>query len=411
MSPWPDGKDLSVAINLAMYRKDHQSFAAHLMETKYEDRVGFKNQMKNYKKLAQTEKDPAKKKEYENATAKFNGLQMTRKIQLNSFYGALTNLWFRWFDLDNAEAITMSGQFAIRYIERAVNQYLNDVLKTNKDRVIAIDTDSVYITLDDLIKQVFPKDAPKEKIVDFIDKIMKEKIQKVIDKSCQEMFEYMNGYQPALSMKRENIADRGLWTAAKNYMLNVWDSEGLRYEKPELKVTGIKAVMPSTPQIVREAMKETFSILMTGDEEQLHAYIEKFRREFVGKPFSAIGMPRGVNNLEKYRNAATVYRSACPIHVRASLVYNKLIEDFNLISEYEQIYSGDKIKFGYLRLPNPSRENVIAVINDLPKEFGFERFIDYDKQFEKTYLHPLNDIISVIGWNTEKKATLDDFFS
>jgi DNA polymerase elongation subunit (family B) len=181
-------------------------------------------------------------------------------------------------------------------------------------------------------------------------------------------------------------------------------------DEPELKVTGIKAVMPSTPQIVREAMKETFKILMNGKEEQLHEYIDKFRKEFVGKPFSQIGMPRGVNNLEKYRSSATVYKDACPIHVRASLVYNKLIDDFKLHSEYEQIYSGDKIKFGYLKMPNPARENVIAVLNDLPREIGLDRFIDYEKQFEKTYLHPLNDIISVVGWSTEKKATLDEWF-
>jgi DNA polymerase elongation subunit (family B) len=260
-------------------------------------------------------------------------------------------------------------------------------------------------------KQVFTKDAPKEKVVEFIDKIVKEKIQKIIDKSCQEIFEYMNGYQPALSMKRENIADRGLWTAAKNYMLNVWDSEGLRLDEPDLKVTGIKAVMPSTPQIVREAMKETFKILMNGKEEHLHEYIDKFRKEFYGKPFSQIGMPRGVNNLEKYRSSATVYKDACPIHVRASLVYNKLIDDFKLHSEYEQIYSGDKVKFGYLKIPNPvKRECYRGDLNDLPREIGLNRYIDYEKQFEKTYLHPLNDIISVVGWSTEKKATLDEWF-
>jgi DNA polymerase elongation subunit (family B) len=407
------GKDLSVANNLTMYRKDVQGFAAHLMESKYQDRVNFKSQEKNYQKLALTEKDPTKKQEYENAQAKFHGLQMTRKIQLNSFYGALSNIWFRWFDPDLAEAITLSGQLAIRWVERAINKYLNTLLKTDKDRIIAIDTDSVYVTLDDLVKKIYPenRDNQKEKIVEFIDKVVKEKLQKVIDDACQEVYKYLNCSGRIISMKRENIADRALWTAAKNYILNIWDSEGLRYKEPELKIVGIKSVKPSTPEIVRNSMKKTFKILMNGSQTELHEYIENFRKEFVQKPFEAIAMPRGVKGLSKYHDAATVYKSATPIHVRASLVFNKLIRDFNLISEYEQIYSGDKIKFGYLKVPNPCRENVIAIASTLPKEFGLDRFIDYDMQFRKTYLDPLNDIISVIGWSTEKRATLTEFFA
>jgi DNA polymerase elongation subunit (family B) len=405
-----NGRDLSVATNLAMYRKDHQSFLSYLMESKYSDRKKLKDEATKYKKLYQDEKDKEKKTELENIYSKFNGRQLSKKEQLNAAYGALTNLWFRWFDLDNAEAITMTGQMCIRWMERAVNDYLNKILKTNKDRVIAIDTDSIYVTFDDLVKSVFPNGAPKEKIVDFLDKVAKEKIQEVINNACTEIFEYLNAHKNALKMKRETIADRGLWTAAKNYMLNAYDIEGVRFSEPEIKVTGIKAVMPSTPQIVREAMKETFKILMTGTENELHEYIDGFRSKFVGKPFEAIAMPRGVNKIEKYHDAASVYKPSTPIHVRASLVFNKLIKDFNLISSYEPIYSGDKIKFGYLKVPNPCRENVIAITSSLPKEFGLDRFIDYDMQFQKTYLHPLNEIISVIGWNTEKKATLDSFF-
>lgn len=243
------GHDLAVAANLAMYRKDYQSFLSVIMETKYADRQKFKNESKRYKNLAKDEVDPEKKKEYENLSSKFNGLQMARKIQLNSAYGALGNLWFRWFDLDNAEAITMSGQLAIRWIERSVNNYLNKVLGTDKDRVIAMDTDSIYVTFDDLVKKVFPDGRfgdgakRKHKIVEFLDKVAKEKIQGVINQACTEIYEYLNAHKNALKMKRETIADRGLWTAAKNYMLNAYDIEGYRYEEPELKVTGIKAVI------------------------------------------------------------------------------------------------------------------------------------------------------------------------
>jgi DNA polymerase elongation subunit (family B) len=380
------------------------------MESKYADRQKFKDESKRYKKLAKSESDLTKKKEYENIAAKFNGLQLARKIQLNSAYGALANLWWRWFDLNNAEAITMTGQLVVRWIERRINEYLNTVLGTNKDRVIAMDTDSIYVTMDDLVKKVFPNGTDTNKIIDFLDKVSKEKIQGVINKACLEIFDYLNAHKPALKMKRETIADRALWTAAKNYMLNAYDIEGTRFEEPELKVTGIKSVMPSTPEVVREAMKKTFKIVMKGDQDELHRFIENFRKEFVGKPFENVAMPRGVKGIEKYHDAARIYKDGCPQHVRAALVYNKLIRDFNLISDYEQIYSGDKIKFGFLKLPNPSRQDVIAVTNSLPKEFGLDRFVDYDRQFNKTYLEPLNDILGVIGWTTEKKATLDDWF-
>lgn len=410
------GQDLAVGANLAMYRKDHQSFLSRLMESKYNDRKKFKDLAKDYKQKAKDEKDPVKKVELENLATKFNGLQLARKIQLNSAYGALGNLWFRWFDLDNAEAITMTGQLAIRWVEKAVNNYLNELLKTEKDRIVAIDTDSIYITMDDLVTKVFPAGRfgdgveRNKKITEFLDKVAKEKLQGVIDNACIELFKYLNAYKPSLHMKRETIADKGLWVAAKNYMLNAWDIEGYRYDEPELKVTGIKAVMPSTPGIVREAMKKTFKIMMNDGEEKLHSYIEDFRKEFMGKPFDIIAMPRGVKNLDKYSDATKIYKSATPIGVRASLVYNKLVRDHKLTSEYEQIYSGDKVKYGYMKLPNPSREDVIAVINSLPKEFCLDRYIDYDRQFDKTYLQPLNDILSVIGWSTEKRATLDDFF-
>jgi DNA polymerase elongation subunit (family B) len=304
----------------------------------------------------------------------------------------------------------MTGQLAIRWVERALNEYLSKVLGKEKEYVIYADTDSAYVTLDDLVKKVFPDGGDPKKITEFVDKVAKEKLDGVIKNACDELYEYLNVHKPALKMKRETIADKGLWVAPKMYMLNAWDVEGTRFDEPELKVTGIKAVMPSTPAIVREAMKKSFSIMMNEGQEKLHEFIETFRTEFMGKPFEIIAMPRGVKNLEKYHDAASVYKKACPIHVRASLVYNKLIRDYKLVNEYEQIYSGDKIKFGYIKKPNPSMEDVIAVINSLPKEFGLTRYIDYDRQFSKTYLEPLNDILSVVGWTTEKRATLDDFF-
>lgn len=402
--------DYAIGANLTQFRKDRQSILARLMESKYKDRKAFKDKAKEYKKLAAKEEDPVKKQEYENLYAKFDGLQMARKIQLNSAYGAVGNLWFRWFDLDCAEAITMTGQLATRTVEKALNKYLNELLKTDKDFVIACDTDSVYLTIDDLVKKVFPNGGDPNKITEFVDKVAKEKLQEVINEACESLYKDLNVYQKALKMKRETIADKGMWVAAKNYMLNARDIEGFRPEEPEVKVVGIKAVMPSTPAVCREAMKKTFHIMMNEGQDELHKFIANFRTEFDQYSFEKIAMPRGVNNLEKYHDAAMVYKSATPIHVRASLVYNKMVKDLGLEDSFEYIYSGDKVKFGYLKVPNIAKEDVIAVTSALPREFGLDRYVDYNRQFAKTYLDPLNDILSVIGWTTEKKATLDSFF-
>jgi len=404
-----------VATNLAMYRKDVQSFLSELMESKYNDRQHFKKLMKDAKKALDKAKKSGDKDEIEHQTklvSKYNNLQMVRKTQLNSAYGALGNQWFRWFDLDHAEAITMTGQMAIQWVANDVNAYLNKILGTKDiDFVVASDTDSLYVTLDQLVEKIFPGGGDRIKIASWIDKVCKEKIDGVIEKSCQRLYAYLGAHKPALHMKRESIADKGMWTAKKHYILSVVDNEGFVYEKPDLKIMGISAVKSSTPSLVRDAMKKTFRIMMEQGEDAIQEYIQEFKKEFVGQPFEVVAFPRGVKNLNKYKDAARIYKSATPQHVRASLMYNKLLSDYKLNNgDREMIYDGDKIKYAYLKKPNPSREDVIAVLNDLPKEFGLDRFIDYERQFQKTYLEPINDIISVIGWSVEKKATLDDWF-
>lgn len=406
---------ISVAANLAMYRTDIKSFLSELMETKYNDRVHFKKLMNDAKKELREAKKLGSKSEVERLeklVSKYNNLQMARKIQLNSAYGALGNQWFRWFDLDHAEAITMSGQLAIQWVANDVNAYLNKILGTeNIDFVVASDTDSLYVTLEKLVDKIFPQGGDKFKIAEWIDKVCKEKINSVIQKSCEKLYRYLGAPGTPLGMKRESIAEKGMWTAKKHYILSIIDEEGFVYAEPKLKIMGISAVKSSTPSLVRDAMKKTFKIMMNDGEDAVQQYIEEFKKDFVGKPFEVVAFPRGVKNMNKYKDAARIYKSATPQHVRAALMYNKLLGDYKLNNgDREMIYDGDKIKYAYLKKPNPSREDVIAVLNDLPKEFGLDRFIDYERQFQKTYLEPINDIISVIGWSTEKKATLDDWF-
>lgn len=322
----------------------------------------------------------------------------------------MTNKYCRYYDKRIAESITVSGQLAIRWIARKLNEYLNKVLKTNnKDYVIAIDTDSCYLNLDPLVKSFF-KNKPKEEIIDLLDKICSEEINKYINKSYEELAQYVNAYSQKMIMKREAIADRGIWTAKKRYILNVWDSEGVRYLEPKLKIMGIEAVKSSTPSFCRSKIKEALKIIMTKSQDDLISFITNVKSEFFAQSVEDIAFPRGVNNLAEYRSRETIYKKGTPIHVRGSLLYNRYLDSLDLAKEYRYINEGEKIKFLYLKEPNKLKENVIAFPSILPKELGIHEFVDYEMQFKKTFIEPLSIILDAIKWDFEKKSTLDSFF-
>jgi DNA polymerase elongation subunit (family B) len=254
------------------------------------------------------------------------------------------------------------------------------------------------------------KDTPKEKIVDFIDKACSEKIEPFIDKAFQELADRMNAYAQKMFMKREVIADKGIWTAKKRYILNVWDSEGVRYEKAKLKMSGIEAVKSSTPRACRDKIKDALKVVMEGDESKFHQFVDDFRNEFKTLPFEEIAFPRGISDMTKYKNSLELYSKGTPIHVRGAIVFNSLLEKNKLNKKYQEIKDGDKIKFCYMKVPNPIQENVLSILSVLPKELKLEKYIDYDTQFEKAYIEPLRIIVNTMNWSTEKKSTLESFF-
>ena len=343
---------------------------------------------------------------------KWNNFQMARKIQINSLYGALGNQYFRHYRLDNAEAITLTGQVSIRWIERKVNEFCNKALKTEgKDYVIASDTDSIYINLGDLVDKAIPEGTSVEKTVDILNQFCEGKIVPFIDASYDELSDYLNCMERTLVMKRECIAEKGIWTAKKRYILNVWDNEGVRYNRPDLKMMGIEAVKSSTPAPCRTYIKECLEIIMSGTEEQLIKYIEEKRSEHASLPPEQVAFPRTCNNLNKFKDPVTLYRKSTPIHVRGSLLFNHYLKERGVEKKYNIINDGEKIKFAFLQTPNPIGENVVSFINELPEEFGLTKFLDYDMMFNKGFIDPLRGILNVIGWKTEKVATLDDFFS
>ena len=401
-------KDSAVCANGAMYRKDVRGFLPELMEKIYKDRTIYKKKMLIAKQ--DYEKTPTKALEKE--IARCNNIQMARKIQLNSAYGAIGNQYFRYYKLVNAEAITLSGQVSIRWIENKMNGFLNKILQTEEvDYVIASDTDSIYLNMGPLVdKFLSHKSGDKTKVVELLDKICEDKLEPFIEQSYTELADYVSAYEQKMIMKRENISERGIWTAKKRYILNVWNSEGVQYSEPKLKMMGIEAVKSSTPAPCRTMIKDGLKLMMSGTEEEVIEFIDKCRKEFKALPPEQIAFPRSVSDVVKYRSYSNIYSKGTPIHCRGALLFNHYIKEKKLDNKYSLINNGEKIKFIYLKKPNIIQENVISFIQDFPHELGLDKYIDYELQFEKSFLDPLKSILDAIGWNVEKTVNLDLFF-
>ena len=400
--------DTTVCPNGAQFTKKVRGFLPKLMEKIYSERVVFKKKMLKAKQ--EYEKNPTK--DLEKEIARCNNIQMAKKIQLNSAYGAIGNNYFRYYKLANAEAITLSGQFSIRWIENRMNQYLNKILKTEgEDYVIASDTDSIYLNMGPLVETVYKgREKTTEGIVDFLDKVCSMELEKYISSSYEALATYVNAYEQKMFMKRETIAERGIWTAKKRYILNAWDIEGVRFAEPKLKIMGIEAVKSSTPAPCREMIKSALRIIMSKTEDDVIDYIDKMRREFKKMDPAAVAFPRSCNNLDKYKSNLSIYSKGTPIHVRGSLLYNHYLKKHKLDSKYNAINNGDKIKFCYLTKPNTIQENVISFTGDFPKELGLTQYVDYNLMFDKAFLEPLKAVLDAIGWSVERQATLDLFF-
>lgn len=404
----------TMACNGTHYRKGARGFIPEIIEQMYAERKSAKNEMlQTIQELNNTDKtDAIKVYHLEKKIATLNNIQMAVKISMNSLYGALGNRYFRFFDLRMAEAITISGQTAIRWAENAFNKFLNKIIGTeNADYVLAVDTDSCYLNLGPLVKKLGLTDnKTDEEIVDILDKVCKEQLVPMITKSYSDFATYTDAYENKMVMDREVIASRGIWTAKKRYILNVYNQEGVSYKEPKLKIMGIEAIKSSTPAVCRDALKELFKVIISGSETNTQKAIDQFKTYFKTLPADEVAFPRGISELNKWENKQTIYNKGTPIHVRGALLYNNEIKSLGLNIKYEAIKSGDKIKFCYLKVPNKLRENVISFVNYLPPELQLDKYIDYDLQFEKTFLSPVEPILKAIGWSHEDQLTLDEFF-
>jgi len=409
--------DNAIATNMSMaatgqyFDNSKQGFMPRIIEDMYNERVVIKKKMIESKKELEAcdKNNKAEVYRIERDIAHFENQQLAIKILLNSLYGALGNKYFRYFTMEIAEGITITGQTIIKWGEKHINNYLNKTLKTNKDYVIAIDTDSIYANFSGLVNAIMP-DAEVGKKVDFLSKVCSKIETDVFDTAFKELGENLNVHKLRIGMKREGIADRGIWTAKKRYILNVRDNEGVRYAKPKLKIMGIEAIKSSTPAACREAMEKLFQILINGTELETQSFIRDFRNTFDSLPVEEKAFPRGVSSLKQYSDSKLIYKKSTPINSRAALLYNHMLKQLGLENKYEMIKEGEKIKYIHLDPKNPTREDVIGFSEILPPEFGLHRYVDNERQFEKSFLDPAKSILDAIGWRAEEEASLEDFF-
>lgn len=351
------------------------------------------------------------KNDLEKQIVKLDNEQQAYKILLNSLYGAIGSVHFRYYDLRVAEAITLSGQFAIKTVEKMFNGFLNKALKTkNKDYVIAMDTDSCYVNMGDLVTNSPLAKLSTAEIVKQLDSFCVDIIEPKLAETFDALAKQVGAMKNTMSMKREGISDRGIWIAKKHYILNVHNNEGVQYAEPKLKIMGIAAVKSSTPAVCRDALKNAFKVIMTGSQKNTQKTIADFRTHFVSLPAHQVAFPRGVKDLDKWTDSKTIYKKGTPIHVRGSLLFNNHLKQLGLEKQYEPIKSGAKVKFCYLKMPNSLRENVIAFPTTLPPEFKLDKYVDKDEQFAKTYLSVIEPILTAIGWSSEEKVSVEDFF-
>jgi len=397
--------------NGQFFRTDKQGFLPKMLEEMYIDRSKFKKMMIQSKKEYEIETDPTKRRDLEKRIARYDNLQLAKKVSLNSAYGAMGSQYFRFFDLRLALGVTQAGQLSIRWIEDKLNGYMNRLLKTNGvDYVIASDTDSIYLRLGELVDKVYSKKTNVNQLISFMDRVCEDKLQPYIDESYQELASYVNAFAQKMQMKREGLSDKGIWTAKKRYILNVYNNEGVQYSVPQMKVMGLEMIKSSTPSAIRDKMKETIKLMVTGTEDEVQDYIADFRKEFKKLPIEEISFPRSVNGLKTYTDNILIYTKGTPIHVKGSLLYNYLLNKHKLTNKYPIIKEGEKLKFTYLIQPNPINDTVISYPNRLPSEFGLDNYINYDLQFEKAFLDPIKIILNCMNWQAEKTNSLSNFF-
>lgn len=392
------------------FSNEGTSFFAEMMKRLFAERKANKDKKLEYEKQEEQE---GTSKELQDLISKYDIMQNSQKVLLNSLYGASGNKYFRWFDTRIASAITTGGQLSIRWIEHEINDWLNHKLLGNseyKDYILAIDTDSIYIELGDLVEKLGLQDQPKWEVVEKLDKIAEKKIENFILEAYQRLADYVNAKEQAMVMEREVIADKAVWTAKKRYIMNLYDEEGVPHDPPKQKIMGMEAIRSTFSEEIKNELKECYRIILQEDEKTLKQEVSRFYDQWKNMDIEQIAFNSSVKGLAKYSSKDDVYAKGTPIHVRGSLMFNHIVDEYGL-DKFPYIQEGEKIKYVFLKVPNPTFENVLAFPGFFPRDTGLEEYVDYSKMFEKAFINPLKTVLDEIGWDYEEKATLEDFFS
>lgn len=444
LSPQPEYEDFLIANNYtslangSVFIRERRGFIPEVIDSVFNMRIQAKNIMNMAKGMAANiEKEISSRGTYpeyagmsvddlkgmiveQKTIASINKVrQNALKVKINSAYGAIGNPYFRFYQRDIAEGITLTGQTLLKTVSPKLNELFAQFEHEGVvSEVVYGDTDSLYYTLNSVVAKYVPEGTSVEKTIEFLDRFHKSKIKPVIDEHTNKLQKKLNVYEARLKFVRDVIADTGIFIKKKKYILQVWDAEGVRYATPDLKLMGIEAVKSSTPKYCRERIKDAIKLILNTDNDGLITFLEGVEQEFKTLPVNQIAFPRGISDIEKYTveseindmfgedDSSIEAKKGCPMHVKAAIHHNKLLIEKNLTTKIPSITNGDKIKYVYLKSPNPIRNNAIAFDDELPSQFGLVKYVDYDVQYQKSLIDPIKAITDVINWKTERSNSL-----
>ena len=401
----------TVASNGVMYNTDIVGLIPAILNEWFDKRVEYKDEMKKWGKVGDTEKYEFYKKR-----------QLVQKILLNSLYGVLGLPAFRFYDIDNAEAVTLSGQTVIKKTESAINMKYNKELKTdNLDYVQYVDTDSVFVSCLPLVKNRFP-DIDMNNF-----ELMTEKIYEI----ATEVQNYVNGFYDMfakkvfnttnhrLEIKQEMIARTGFWVKKKRYALWVISDNGVPMD--ELKVTGLDVVRSSFPKSFQKFMKEVLiDILKSRPKDEIDENILEFKRKLGDVLFAEVAKNSSIKDIKKYQDPVKdavlgTFAKGTPSHVKAAINYNKLLKMFKCPGKYPPIKNGDKVKVAYLKNNKYGLEELAFRGDSDPDEIiqFVKDYFDAHALFNSELDGKLRTFYDALKWEfpSEHKRNAQKFFS
>ena len=410
-----DNNKVSISSNGIMYRYDKKGLIPVLLEKWFNERVEFKRLMKQHADDGDME-----------MSAYFKRRQHIQKIVLNSLYGVLGLPVFRFYDVDNAEATTVTGQELIKFTEKITNHYYNTELGDKEDYCIYTDTDSVFYPATPLVQHRHP-DADLEDDEFMTEQILKiaGEVQDFINTSynlfAERLLNVKGGHR--FDIKQECIAKSAFWVTKKRYGQQIINDGGVACDR--LDVKGLDIVRSNFPPAMRDLMTKVLKdILSNADKDVVDEKILKFKKEMKTVDFGLISLPTGVSNLNKYIdksgrgkfNDKTIFtktKKSTPVHVKAAIKYNDLLKYFGL-GDTEPMRNKEKIKWTYLK-SNPLGIDALAFKGyDDPKEITdfIKQYIDYDRLFEGALQKKIKMFYEALNWElpVDKINTLQRFF-